>query len=252
MAKQATPDDEEDEDFEFELEGVDPEVLEHARQRANRQVQDTEARAARLETFDEPSEADTLSFDDFKGFRFTTRHLLIATAVLAVFMSVVTLGGGCNGLFVAGLGSLAYGWWLVLRKERRERLERERKRLEIDARIAASRKNAEGEPIASTVRMAGLEPAAEELLPEKPALSFSFSLKQILWAFAVAAVVLTVTMLLGPDNASVILGLIAVVGLAIHVMGFELPGIIVFGWWILLVLYVLMSAVAILRSMGGP
>jgi len=215
-------------------------------------VQETQARAEILETYDTPSEADTLTLDDFKGFRFTTRHLLIATAVLAVFMSVVTLGGGCNGLFIAALASLAYGWWFVLRKERKERLERERRRLEIDARIAASRKNAAGEPVASTARMAGLEPAEEELVPEKPALSFSFSLKQILWAFAVAAVVLAVAMLLGPDNASLILGLIAVIGLAIQVMGFELPGIIVFGWWILLVLYVLMSAWAIIGSMGGP
>ena len=247
MADHATPE-EEDDDYEFELEGVDPEILEHARQRADRQVQETEARAARLETFDSPSEADTLSLDDFKGFRFTTRHLLIATAVLAVFMSVVKLGGGCNGLFLAGLTAVAYGWWFVLRKERRERLERERRRLEIDARLAASRKNAQGEPVAATVRMAGLEPAEVEPAPEKPALSFSFSLKQILWAFAVAAVVLTVSMLLGPDTASVILGLIAVIGLAIHVMGFELPGIIVFGWWILLVLYVLMSLWAIVGS----
>lgn len=248
MAKQSTPDDEEDDDFEFELEGVDPEILEHARQRADRQVHETEARAARLETYDAPSEADTLSLDDFKGFRFTTRHLLIATAVLAVFMSVVKLGGGCNGLLLAGLASLAYGWWFVLRKERNERLARERRRLEIDARLAASRKNAQGEPLASTVRMSGLEPADAEPAPEKPALSFSFSLKQILWAFAVAAVVLTVSMLLGANNASLILGLIAVVGLAIHVMGFELPGIIVFGWWILMVLYLLMSLLAILRS----
>ena len=251
MADQSIPE-EEDDDYELELEDVDPEILEHARQRADRQIQDTEARAALLETFDAPSEADTLTLDDFKGFRFTTRHLLIATALVAVFMSVVELGGGCNGLFLAGLAALAYGWWFVLRKERNERLERERRRLEIDARMTASRKNAEGEPVASTVRMEGLEPAEEEPLFVKPALSFSFSLKQILWAFAVAAVVLTVAMLMGPDNASVILGLIAVVGLAIQVVGFELPGIVVFGWWILLVLYVLMSAWAIIASMGGP
>lgn len=247
MADQATPD--EDDDYELELEEVDPEILAHAKQRADRQIQDTEARAALLETYDTPSEADTLTLDDFKGFRFTTRHLLIATAVLAVFMSVVTLVDGCSGPFIAALAALAYGWWFVLRKERKERLERERRRLEIDARIAAARKNEAGEPIVATTRMAGLEPAEEEPAPEKPALSFSFSLKQILWAFAVAAVILGISTWIDPGTASVILGLIAVIGLAIHVMGFELPGIIVFGWWILLVLYVLMSAWAILKSM---
>jgi hypothetical protein len=248
MADQPNDD---DDDFEFELEDVDPEILEHARERATRHVQETEIRAERLETFEAPSEADPIGFDDFKGIRFTTKHLLIAPAVLAVLLSIVKLGGGCNGLFFVGLLALGYGWWFVLRKERKERLERERRRLEIEARMAAARKNAQGEPVASNVRMEGLEPE-EELLPEKPALSFSFSLKQLFWAFTVAALVLAIAMLFGPQNASWMLGAIAVLGLAIHVMGFELPGIIVFGWWVLLVLYVLMSLVAIFLPNAVP
>jgi hypothetical protein len=248
----ATPPDDDDDDYELELEGVDPEILEHARERAARHVQETEARAERLETFEAPSEADTIVLDDFKGFRFTTRHLLIATAILAVLMSIVKLGGGCNGLFFAGMLALGYGWWFVLRKERNEQLERERRRLEIEARMAAARKTAQGEPIESTVRMAGLEPADEDLPPEKPALTFSFSLKQLFWAFTVVAVILGVAFIVSPAHASWMLGAIAVLGLAIHVMGFELPGIIVFGWWVLLVVYVIMSVVAIFMSGQGP
>lgn len=240
--------DEDDDDYELELEAVDPEVLAHARERANRQVQETEARAERLETFEAPSEADSLEFDGLKNFRFTTRHLLIATAILAVLMSIVKLGGGCNGLFFAGLMALGYGWWVVLRKERNERLERERRRQEIDARMEAARRSAQGE----RSRMEGLEPAEEEWEPEKPALTFSFSLKQLFWAITVAGLVLAIATLFGPQNASWLLGAIAVLGLAIHVMGFELPGIIVFGWWILLVLYVLMSLWAIFMSSNVP
>jgi hypothetical protein len=245
-----TPDD--DDDYELELEAVDPEVISHARERATRQVQETEARAERLETYDTPSEADTIGFDDFKSFRFTTRHLLVTTAILAVLMSVVKLGGGCNGLFFAGLLMLASGWWWVLSKERQERLKRERRRLEIDARIAAARKNAPGESIESTARMAGLEPDEEDQLPAKPALTFSFSLKQLFLAFTVVALIMGLAYLVGPEHASLMLGAIAVIGLAIHVMGFELPGIIVFGWWVLLVVYVVMSLLAIFTSSQGP
>jgi hypothetical protein len=237
------PADEADDDYELELEGVDPEVLAHARERAARQVQETEARAERLETFEAPSEADALELDDLKSFRFTTRHLLVATAVLAVIMSLARTSG-CNGLFFGGLAILAFGWWWVLKKERDERRERERRRLEIEARIAA----AKGQPSSPAPRMAGLEPADEELPPEKPALTFSFSFKQLFWAFTVVGLVLALTALLGTQNASWMLGAIAVLGLAIHAMGFELPGIIVFGWWVLLVLYVLMSLAALFMS----
>ena len=238
------PTDDPDDDLELELEAVDPEVLEHARQRATRHVQESEARAARLETYDTPSDADTLSLDDLKGIRFTTSHVLVATAVLAVVMSLARTSG-CNGLFFGGLVILGFGWWWVLKKERDERLERERRRQEIEARLAKDRLSAQGE----RPPMEGLEPS-EELPPEKPALSFSFSLKQLFWAFTVVALVLALAMLLGPQNASWMLGAIAVLGLAVHALGFELPGIIVFGWWVLLVLYVLMSLLAIFAS--GP
>jgi hypothetical protein len=100
--------------------------------------------------------------------------------------------------------------------------------------------------------MAGLEPADDEWEPEKPALTFSFSLKQLFWAFTVVAFIMGLAYLVGPENASWMLGAIAVLGLAIHVMGFELPGIIVFGWWVLLVVYVIMSLFAIFVSGRGP
>lgn len=238
------PTDNEDDDFELELEAVDPEILEHARQRATRHVQESEARAARLETFDAPSEADGLGLDDLKGIRFTTAHLLVATAALAVIMSLARTSG-CNGLFFGGLVLLAFGWWWVLKKERDERRERERRRLEIEVRLAAARQTGQKQP----VPMEGLEPS-EELPPEKPALTFSFSVKQLFWAFTVVGLVLGLAAVMGTQNASWMLGAIAVLGLILHAIGIELPGIIVFGWWVLLVLYVFMSLVAIFMS--GP
>jgi hypothetical protein len=244
MAGQAGDDDKDDDDFEFELEAVDPEILEHARRRGERQVQETDARAAHLETFEAPTEADPISLDDFEGFRFTTQHLLIATAILAVFMSIVRLGGGCNALFISGIAALAYGWWFVLRKEGLERLERERRRAEASERLASLRKNDQGESIDSLVGR-GVTYDEDEYIPEKSGFSFSFSLKQVMIVFAIAAVILGLASLFGPQTASLMLGIVAVIGLVVLIMGFELPGIIVFGWWVLIALYVIMSVAAV-------
>ena len=65
-------------------------------------------------------------------------------------------------------------------------------------------------------------------------------------AVTVAAVVLGVVNLLGgPANAATALGFLAVLGLAIHAIGIEPPSIIIPGWWLILVMYVLLSIVAV-------
>lgn len=247
MAKQPVDD---DDDFEFELEDVDPEILEHARRRGERQVQETEARAAHLETFDAPSEADPITIDDFEGFRFTTQHLLVATAILAVFMSIVRLGGGCNALFISTLAALAYGWWFVLRKERLERLERERRRAEAAQRLARLQKNVQGESVDSLAER-GVTYDEDEFAAERSGFSFSFSLKQVMIVFVIAAVMLGLASLFTPQTAALILGIVAVIGLVVLIMGFELPGIIVFGWWVLIGLYVVMSIAAVIMGRGN-
>lgn len=244
MAK--LPDDDDD-DFEFELEDVDPEILEHAKRRGERQVHETEARAAHLETFEEPSDSDPISLEDFEGFRFTTQHLLIATAIMAVFMSIVRLGGGCNALFISFLAAVAYGWWFVLRKERRERLERERRRAEASERLTQLQKAGQS---ADSLAGRGVTYDEKEFVPEKPGFSFSFSMKQVMIVFAIAAIMLGLASILGPETAALILGIVAVIGLVVLIMGFELPGIIVFGWWVLIGLYVVMSIAAVIMGRG--
>jgi cbb3-type cytochrome oxidase subunit 3 len=240
--------DDDDDDFEFELEDVDPEILEHAKRRGERQIHETEVRAAHLETFEEPSESDPITFEDFEGFRFTTRHLLIATALMAVFMSMVRRGWGCNALFISFIAAIAYGWWFVLRKERRERLERERRRAEASERLAQLQT---GDKSADSLSGRGVTYDEEEFVPEKPSFSFSFSLKQMMIVFAIAAVMLGLASILGTETAALILGIVAVIGLVVLIMGFELPGIIVFGWWVLIGLYVVMSVAAVIMGRGN-
>ncbi|TWU22694.1 hypothetical protein [Bythopirellula polymerisocia] len=239
----------EDSDDEFELEAVDPEILEHGRRRAARQIRETETRAAQQELYEQPEASEPFTLDDFKGIRFTTKHLLIATAVLSIVMSVIKIGK-CNGVFFTGLAALAGGWWWVLRKERIAAAEKRQRLEEVAARLAAHT-NDDGEPIVAPKRPATTIPKPEEVLPEKPALSFSFSIKQIMGAMAVAAVMLTLARIMEPEGAALLLGLIAVIGLVFQIMGVELPGIVVFGWWILLVLYLVMSVWAIFFATPG-
>ncbi len=240
MVGPISPDDSDDD---FELEAVDPKILEHGRHRAERQIRDIETRAAQQELYEQPQQSDPFSLADFSGFRFSTRHLLIATAILAIAMAMyVRMGGGM--FLIVWLAALGGGWWWVLRKERAAAEEKRRRLEEVAARLAAQKIN-DGKPIAASVRTATTTIQQDEVLAPKPALSFSFSIKQILGAMAVASVMLTMATLMGPDQAALLLGAIAVVGLVIQIMGVELPGIVVFGWWILLVLYVLMSVWAI-------
>ena len=57
-----------------------------------------------------------------------------------------------------------------------------------------------------------------------------------------------VSVLGGPANTATILGFTALVGLVIHALGFEPPQFIVLGWWMILVLYVLLSIVTVVWS----
>lgn len=229
-----------DEDFELELEGVDPEILEHQRLRAERQVRETEARAARQELYEQSEQVEPISWDEFSQFRFTTRHLLITTAALSVVMALRNLMG-CNGIFFSALGLLGFGWWYVLRREKRAAQARERLRQELEARVAAAGHGGEEpSPLLAHVGSQADE-QLEDWFSHRPALSFSFSLKQVLTVMAIACVLLTIARLLGPDQAALALGGVAVGGLVIHFLGADPPPIIVFGWWVLLVLYVLMS-----------
>ena len=224
------PDPLDDDADEYELEPVDPEILEMERQRAEQKVRQAEQKAEIDELYAENQPSEPLTLADFERFRFTTRHLLIGTALLAVFLTLAQRGG-CFALFVAACFALAVGWYLVLRKERREKLALEQRRAE-----AAQR---HGEGTFEQVDYSEFEEPATEV---EPSFQFSFSLKQLLGAMTVAALVFGLVRLLGgADNAALLLGTIALLGLVIHLLGFDPPPVIVLGWWLLLVLYIVVS-----------
>lgn len=223
-------------DDDLELEPIDPEILEHQRQRAQEKTRLAEDAVDIDEVYREAEATDPLTWDDLQRFRFTTRHLLIATALLSVVLTFNEIWG-CFGMFLVGVIALAAGWYFVLHKERQERLERERRRLEVEQRVAANR----GEDVVIAPTPAETVAAADEVDSE-PSFRFSFSMKEMFAAFTTAAVFFAVVRWLGgPENAAILLGMIALTGLVAHTMGLDPPPVLVLGWWLLLVLYIAAS-----------
>ena len=237
----------EDPGDELELEPIDPEILQHERQRIKQKIRDVEDRVDidELITPDEPT--DPFTFDDLKRFRFSIRHLLIATAVCALLLTMSTQMGLCMSQFVGGCGALAVGWWLVIHKERQQARARQLLREQMKARIAAQRAAEDGKPLATTRPDTDSGDASQK--SATAGFSFSFSMRQLLGTFTIVAIALGLVQGFGgADNAALLLGFIALLGLAAHAAGFDPPPVVVLGWWMLLVLYILIGLFAAIAN----
>lgn len=239
-------------DDEYELEPVDPDVIKHQQERTKRKTREAEDTVDINEAFDQAELSDPVDLDTLKQFRFTTRHLLMATAVFAIVMTFHVRLGGCMGLFVSGAIALGIGWWIVMREERRRLEELEAQQKAYKQRLAARRAVEDGKPVpmadAGEFDQAG---DLEEEVAPRPPIKFSFSTKELLITFTVAVLILGLASLLGLQTAALLLGFVALVGLLIQAFGIELPPILVLGWWLLLVLYILLSLWSTFSSSGG-
>jgi hypothetical protein len=90
-------------------------------------------------------------------------------------------------------------------------------------------------------------PATQEAEP-RPSFTFQFSMSQLMVAMTVAAIIFGLVHLSGPSNAATLLGFVALVGLVVHALGFDPPAVVILGWWLILVLYVLLSVGAAVWS----
>ncbi|NOY40866.1 MAG: hypothetical protein GXP26_03380 [Planctomycetes bacterium] len=242
MTEHDPPLDDDDDDLELELEPIDPEIIEHKRQQTIRQTRKAEDSVDVNETFDEAAASDPFEISDLKQFRFSIRHLLIVTALLSIAMTVYKSTDACNGTLIIFVLTVVTGWWFVVRKERRQQHELQLRKQEMKARIAAQRAAEDGD-------LATPLPAPAEITfdspPETPSFRFSFSLKELFGAFTAAALLLGLLSYIGGvQNIALPLGMVALLGLVVHAMGFDPPHLAVLGWWILLVLYILISAMA--------
>jgi hypothetical protein len=254
---------EDDDGDDYELEPPDAEVV-AAEERRGREAIDASRTTIDIDEIYRDAgrqRADEILeswFKDFKfRFRFQVKHLLIATAVLAIVLTLARLQmlGTVAVLLVmfSVAGLFFYLQWQEKKAEdeatrrRHEMYERRRAHFEnmksgrTDA--AETRVAADSEGITSA-RPGAADAAWEEAVSREP-FRFRFSLAELMIAMTTAAVVLGLLYLLGtPSNTATLLGFVALVGLVVHALGFEPPSIVVLGWWLILVLYVLLSILA--------
>jgi hypothetical protein len=260
----ATPDDA-DEGDEYELEPADPEILAGHHRRAQETLESSRLSVDFDEIYreaehDHGSEILENWIRNFH-FRFQLKHLLVATAVLAILLTLYKLG--LLGVVVlVGIMLSVAGLYLYLQwQEKKQQAVADRRREAMYARRreqlrqGASAENiahAEAEvaepiepppPVASEID----EPSQKTDAPRE--LRFRFSMQQLMIATTAAAVVFGLTHLLGsPSSAATLLGLIALGGLVIHAIGVDPPEIVVLCWWLTLVMYILVSIAGALWS----
>jgi hypothetical protein len=255
--KRVTASSDEGDDLELELEPPDAAVLAAEERRAREAIQDIEMSIDIDEIYREVGRRRGGEIlEDWarkapSGFRFQVKHLLILTAVLAIALTLARLELFVTTIVLMLMISVAALYGYLQWQEKKQQDEADRRRREMYARRRAYLEK-RNNPLQKfdEVATAGQEISESDGTGrdagERPAFRFQFSMRQLLAAITAAAVILfAVQWLGGPDNAAVLLGFLALGGLVIQAIGFQPPEFLVLGWWIILVLYVLLSIVAV-------
>lgn len=181
------------------------------------------------------------------GFRFQTKHLLVATAVVAIYL---TIGNAVSYLiatlllFVTGICSILY---YMNHRERLHQVQLAERKKAYKAQLQAKQK---GTPTPTSPPPAPNETDAawQKATEQESSFEFNFSPKQILVAFIVAfIVVILCTWIGGLPVAALILGMVAAIGIGVHIAGYEPPDQLVLIWWWSTSLYVVMSIFSMIR-----
>jgi hypothetical protein len=252
-----------EDDEEYELEPPDAEVTAAAERNAREIVEASEARIDIDEIYRDAGQQRSDEIlekwvRDFKfGFRFQVKHLLVATALLAIVLTIYRLGFLGPAFFVLIMLSVAGVYFYLQWQEKQAQEQAARRRHEMyERRRAHMQKMMAGPSATGDAAVASTEvPKTPEPLPNETDLAWQeamskekfrirFSVAELLIAVTTAAIILGLVQVLGgASNTATLLGFVALIGLVIHALGFEPPGIVVLGWWFILVLYVLLSIV---------
>ena len=237
MAESKAPNDDDDE---YELEPLDPEILAIEKARGAKR---TEAAVEKIdvdELYGDTNDYSDLSVDlsQLKQFRFTTRHLLILTAVLAIVLTLFTLLSKFQAIVAIAFVTLAGGWFYASQLERRQQAERARRRAEFFR---------DGDKLAE---LADASLAAEVSRPRLD-FKFAFSMKELFITMTVAVIAVGIfTITGGPEVVSMIFGALALAGLIAHAMGAEPPRLVVLGWWLSLMIYLAVGIFQLMKAAG--
>ncbi|MEQ8836118.1 MAG: hypothetical protein RID07_04865 [Lacipirellulaceae bacterium] len=235
-----------DDDFELELEPVDPEVLEHEKRRTADQVKRAGLSVDVNEVYDEQTDAPIeLDAKWLTEFRFSMKHLLILTAVLAIGLTVYTQMGGCNLLFWGFVTLVAVGWYFVMKEERALIARRQRRKAELRAMLEGEAADP-SDTGSFAEQIAAMK--AETQATERPRWEIRFSMQQMLIAFTVAALTLAFSRLFGGETMSLLLAFVALGGLVCYALGYEANRLVVFTWWLLLVMYLIVGGITLVGT----
>jgi hypothetical protein len=230
---------------EYELEPPDAEVSAFQARASQEILSTAESRIDVDELFREEDRFDhdkmLAEFVHDGGFRFQTKHLLIATAIVAIYLAI---GSSANYLiatllfFIAGIGGTLYYM------NHRERLHQaqlaERKRIfksQLKAKQKGTLARTSPPPLPNKT-----DDTWQKAIQQESSFEFNFSPKQILIAFIVALIVVILcTSIGGPLVAALVLGMFAAIGIGVYVAGYEPPDQLVLIWWCTTCLYVVMS-----------
>ena len=237
----------EDDDDELELEPVDPEIIAHHQARATHAVESAVKKIDVNELYEGHSNYSDLDLDlsGLKAFRFTTRTLLLLTAIVAIGMTIRLMFGGCMVIFVGMMAAVAVGWYWVSRLEREKEVERARRREEFFANRGAAGAPAAGAATSGAPAKpaspfddapAGAEPAPEKL-PFFD-VKFAFSTQELLITMTAVAIAFGLLTWIVPKESPKVLGAIALAGLVTLGAGFQPHRLIVLGWGVLMAIYV--------------
>jgi hypothetical protein len=253
----SAPNDPDDGD-EYELDLPDPTIVSAEERHAKQVAQQVRASIDIDEVYREAErDVGTEILERWMGnfrlrFQFQVKHLLIATAVLAIALTLAKLGllwSTIAYLLIFGIiGLYAYVRW----EEQKHQAEVAQKREELYARrrenlTAVIASQAGGAPVAPTLPPSiALPPVPNDFFddpaPAKPEpIRLHYSMRELLIAMTPAAVLFGVIRFLGPAPTATILGLVALSGLIVYAVGYQPPKPVVLGWWLILVLYVFVS-----------
>ena len=255
---------EDDNDFELELEPVDPEIITHRQERVQHIVESAVKKIDVDELYEGHSSYSDLELDlsGLKSFRFTTRTLLLITAILAIGLTIQLMWDGCMLIFVGMLSAVAVGWYWTSKLDREKEAERAQRREDF---FANKGKPATGATAAATATSPSKPaspfdpelpaPAAAEAEPieKRPFfdVKLSFSTKELFITMTAVAVALALLRWITPEYLAMILGFVALGGLVTNAGGYVPPRHVVLAWWLLMVFYMAIGVFAILNKGGA-
>lgn len=235
------PDDLPPDDDDYELEAPDPHIQNRARRQAAQDLDDARE-GLEIDLATRAMSERNLEDADFEfKFRFQVKHLLIATTITSLLLAARELlnADSIAVLVVLLFLALAGAYWYVSKEEEKQF------QAAYARRAAAVRRMRERQAALSR----GEEPPTvyDEQLPEDateppaapPRFLPSYSLLDVMIAVTVASAIMGLGAAVGFNALSVLLGLVAIGGLACYGFGVPTPPRVVTVWWVTMAFYIL-------------